>query len=48
MFTHPYLCTVKASLNFAIPEIEALVAALPEAPILAREECLTRCGLIRA
>ena len=36
---------LQASLNFEDPQIKALIAGLPQAPALARRECLARCGL---
>lgn len=37
---------VQASLNAQDPELQALVASLPEAPAAARRECLKTCGLV--
>ena len=35
----------QASLNFDDPTLEALLKALPQAPAMARRQCLKMCGL---
>ena len=38
--------SVQASLNIDDPTLKALLEVLPEAPAMARRQCLQRCGLL--